>query len=273
MAFRVLVNHAHVYPATVNPNGTIDRLLQMLDACQIDQAVCFAPFAYQCDGKGIEPNSWLAGEVKKRSDRLIGFGTIDVRRPDTADQVRRLKNLGMRGIKLHPNAQTFDILSPQLFEVYAIAQDLGLFLSFHTGVHRSRLKDMVVLRFDEIAWNFPKLKYSMEHVGGYHFFHEALAVIFNHVPPPWEKDVVCNVFAGLASVFTQDQNRFWYLSDERLKELAAQVGVRQLIFGLDFPYNTEKQTNTGLETIRRLFTPAEQEQILGGNLRRELGID
>jgi predicted TIM-barrel fold metal-dependent hydrolase len=130
---------------------------------------------------------------------------------------------------------------------------------------------MVVLRFDEIAWNFPRLKFSMEHVGGYHFFHEALAVIFNHVPPPWETGV-CNVFAGLASVFTQERNRFWYLSDERLKELAAQVGVRQLIFGLDFPYNTEPETMKGLETIRSLFTPAEQEQILGGNLRRELGV-
>ena len=27
-----------------------------------------------------------------------------------------------------------------------------------------------------------------------------------------------------------------------------------------------------LKTIRELFTPSEQEQILGGNLRRELGL-
>jgi predicted TIM-barrel fold metal-dependent hydrolase len=271
MGFRMLVNHAHVMPASINPNGTIERLLGLMDACQIEQAVCFAPFAYQCDGKGIEHNSWLAGELKKHSDRLLGFGTIDFRRSDVGDQVRRCKNLGLRGLKLHPNGQGFDILSPQLFEVYDVAQGLGMFLSFHTGVHRSHLKDMVVLRFDEIAWNFPRLKFSMEHVGGYHFFHEALAVIFNHVPPPWETGV-CNVFAGLASVFTQERNRFWYLSNERLKELAAQVGVRQLIFGLDFPYNTEPETMKGLETIRSLFTPAEQEQILGDNLRRELGL-
>jgi predicted TIM-barrel fold metal-dependent hydrolase len=122
-----------------------------------------------------------------------------------------------------------------------------------------------------VAWTFPRLKFSLEHVGGYHFFNEALAVIFNHVPPPWEKGV-CNVFAGLASVFTPNHNRFWHLTDDRLLELAAQVGVRQLIFGLDFPYNLEEQTMTGLATIRRLFKPDEQAAILGGNLRRELGM-
>ena len=35
------------------------------------------------------------------------------------DQVRRIADLGLRGIKMHPNAQEFDILCPQAFEAYA----------------------------------------------------------------------------------------------------------------------------------------------------------
>src|SRR5207249_3256680 len=211
-----------------------------------------------------------ADELNRRP-RLAGFGTVDVRRDDVAAQVKQIADLGFKGIKLHPNAQEFDILSPKLFEVYAKAQELKLFITFHTGVHQSRLEMMRVLRFDEIAWNFPHLRFSMEHVGGYHFFNEALAVIFNHVPPPWAPDTKCNVFAGLTSIFTPDRNRFWYQGDERIKELKAQVGAQQLIFGLDFPYNLERETNTALETIRRLFDEKEQALILGGNLRRELG--
>ena len=65
----------------------------------------------------------------------------------------------------------------------------------------------------------------------------------------------------------------WYLGNDRIKELAAQVGVQQLIFGLDFPYNLEEATKTGLDTIRSLFPVHEQQLILGGNLRRELGLD
>lgn len=271
MSNRVFANHAHVFPEAINPDATIDRLLRMMDACEIEQAVCFAPFPHQAAGHGIEPNAWLAGALSDQP-RLIGFGTIDPTRDDTAAQVARCADLGMLGLKLHPNAQKFDILSDRPLDAYAEAQKRKLFLSFHTGVHRFRLLPTALLRFDEIAWKFPDLRFSLEHVGGYHFFNEALAVIFNHVPPPWEKGK-CNVFAGLTSVFTTDHNRFWHLSDERLLELAAQVGVEQLIFGLDFPYNLEKATSTGLETIRRLFDPAAQALILGGNLRRELGIE
>ena len=138
-----------------------------------------------------------------------------------------------------------------------------MFITFHTGVHRSPLLPTALLRFDEIAWKFPDLRYSLEHVGGYHFFNEALAVIFNHVPPPWEKGK-CNVFAGLTSVFVPDHLGFWYLGDERLRELVKEVGAEQVIFGLDFPYNDAKQTMQGIETVRRLFSPDQQELILGG---------
>ncbi len=271
MSIRVLANHAHVFPESINPNGSIDRLLRLLDACKIEQVVCFAPFPHQMDGKGIEPNEWLARSIEG-NPRLFGFGTVDPRRDDLAAQVRRIKELGLRGMKLHPNAQDFDILAPKILQVYGEAEAQNLFITFHSGVHRSRLRETAVKKFDEIPWQFPRLKFSMEHVGGYHFFNEALAVIFNHVPPPWETGV-CNVFAGLASVFTTDHNRFWYLSEERLKELAAQVGVRQLIFGLDFPYNLEDDTLLGMRTLSRLFTPEECAMILGGNLRRELGIE
>jgi predicted TIM-barrel fold metal-dependent hydrolase len=271
MSIRVLANHAHVFPASLNAQGTIDRLMSMLDACAIEQAVCFAPLPHQCVGKDLpDPNAWLAGELRAR-ERLMGFGTVDVRRTDVAAQVKHIRELGLYGIKLHPNAQEFDILSKPLFELYAEAERLGLFITFHTGVHQSRLEIMRVLRFDEIAWAFPNLRFSMEHVGGYHFFNEALAVLFNHVPPPWQPGK-CNVFAGMTSIFTPNHNRFWHLSDERILELAAQVGASQMIFGLDFPYNLEDETMTGLETIRRLFNAEDQALILGENLRRELKL-
>src|SRR5580693_3206514 len=103
MPSRMSVNHAHVFPASMNPQGTIDELLRLLDACEIEQAICFAPFPHQCDTNGIQPNQWLHGELSGR-DRLAAFGTLDMRRDDVADQVKRVADLGFKGLKMHPNA-------------------------------------------------------------------------------------------------------------------------------------------------------------------------
>ena len=47
---KIFANHAHVFPESVRPAGSIARLEQLLDTCRIDEAVCFAPFAYQLAG-------------------------------------------------------------------------------------------------------------------------------------------------------------------------------------------------------------------------------
>ena len=67
MSISILANHAHVFPPAVNPGATIDRLLKLLDTCQIAQAVCFAPFGLQMDGYSEPPNPWLAKELQSSS--------------------------------------------------------------------------------------------------------------------------------------------------------------------------------------------------------------
>ena len=130
-----------------------------------------------------------------------------------------------------------------------------------------------VTKFDEIAIQFPTLRMSLEHVGGYHFFNEALAVIFNNIPFPPVPGQRGRVYGGLTSCFTPHYVRFWYMSRERFEELLLQVGPEYLIFGLDFPYNLEENTRLALTTIKQMI-PLEsaRELVLGGNLRRELGI-
>ena len=268
----IFANHAHVFPREINEGATIERLLKLLDECGIERAVCFAPFAQQVAGFSEPRNRWLAKELKKH-DRLIGFGTIDFERADVKDQVREVADLGFRGLKLHPNIQQFDILSPRALEVYAAAEALKLFITFHTGVHHYRIDHYRVTKFDEVAYNFPELRMSLEHVGGYSFFNEALAVIFNNIPFPPIPGRKGYVFGGLTSVFTPDWVRFWYMPPERLKELLLQVGAEQLIFGLDFPYNLEENVKIALRAIEAGIPDEKQRaMVLGGNLREELRL-
>ncbi len=266
----ILAHHAHVFPGSTNPNGSIDRLLRLMDECGIARAVCFAPFAFQ--SPGIDPNAWLAQAIAGNA-RFRGFGTIDFTANDLPGQVRHIRELGLMGIKLHPNTQKFDILSKDAMQVYAAAQEQKLFVSFHTGVHHFRIKSYNVLGFDEIAHAFPDFRFSLEHVGGYHFFGDALAVLFNNIPFPPKPDHRPRVHGGLVSVFNRAKLPFWYLSPQQICDAIAQVGAEQLIFGLDFPYNLEEDTRMGIEVIRGLpIGEMQKAMILGGNLQRELGV-
>ena len=273
MTLRIFANHAHVFPASVNPEGTIERLLRMLDACGIEQAVCFAPFSNQLIGTGIDQNRWLAAELTGKS-RLVGFGTLNLKRDDIQSQVKQVADLGFRGLKMHPNVQEFDILCPAAMEAYAAAQELGLFITFHSGVHHYRIAHYEVLKFDEVAYQFPDLRFSLEHVGGYAFFNEALAVITNNIPFPPIPGREPRVYGGLTSIFTPDFIRMWYMPPERLRELIAQAGPERLIFGLDFPYNLEENTQLALRTLQSLGLSEDQlALILGKNLRSALRLE
>ena len=216
----IFANHAHVFPKEIRPEGTVEKLLELMDECGIGMAVCYPPFHDRFRESGFvgDPNDWLAEEIKG-NERLIGFGNIDFEKGNLAEQVDKIAALGFKGIKMHPPYQEFVIDGPEAFEVYARAEELGLFISFHSGMHWHRLRDNRVILFDEVAWNFPKLKFSMEHIGGYHFYREALAVMCNNSRNGG------GVYAGWTSVGThKGKDSVWALTDEEL----AKVSNREL---------------------------------------------
>lgn len=261
---KIYANHAHVFPKSVREDGTVDVLLRTMDDCGIEKAVTFAAFPSQLGPGDEEPNAALARRIRSE-DRLRAFGVIDFSRGDLEDQVEAIYQLGFPGIKLHPAYQHFRVDGEAACRVYAAAQERDLFLSFHTGIHWHRISDYNVLLFDEVAYRYRQLRFSMEHVGGYCFFHDAVAVMLNNgANPP-------RIYAGLTSVFDREENRFWFQSDERIRDLLWQTGEEASIFGLDFPYNSTEKIQAAIRHIRQMdISESAKEKILGGNLRRVL---
>lgn len=274
--FSIFANHAHLFPEKAKENAGKDALLRLMDECGIEKAVCFATFPEQIARAGLEcgANRWLYGEIKNEPS-LVGFGTIDFGTGNLKDQVKEIKELGFYGIKIHPAYQGVRVDSKELFEVYSQAEKEQLFISFHTGLHWHRICDYEMLLFDEVAWHFPKLKFSLEHVGGYSFFKEALLVMNNNS----RNDEGGAVYAGLTSVnteideFSNVRLGAWSLSDDEICTLIYQTGEKRSIFGLDFPYKNAEYTKTAIKRIKNLpISDGAKRGILGDNLREALGL-
>lgn len=260
---KIIANHAHVFQKIVRENGTIDNLKRVMDLCGIEKAVAFAPFHDHFCDDGNDPNTWLYNQIKN-DERLFGFGVINFNEKNLKSQVRQIHEFGLNGIKLHPAFQRFNIMCEKALEVYETAEELGLSVSFHTGVHWHRIKDYNMLLFDEVAYNFKKMKISLEHVGGYSFFKEGIAVMINNPE---------NTYAGLTSVFDREKNKFWYLGKPLVEDLLWQTGTGRSIFGLDFPYNHEDKIQDAIDTIQSFeISEEDKTKILGGNLLEFLSL-
>jgi len=230
MTIPIFAHHAHVYPKNERPEGSCDALLYVMDKCGIEKCVVFAPMPHRTSVQN--PNQWLSSQLRMHKDRLYGFGVVDIHADNIEEQILEIKDIGLIGIKLHPASQKFEIMSTQATRVYKTAEELGLPISFHTGIHFYRISSYNMLLYDEIAFHYPKLKFSMEHAGGYCFFKECIAVMLNNskngnMP-----------YAGLTSVCDHDTNKYWYLSDSQLNDLLWLTGDSHVIFGIDFPYNS-----------------------------------
>lgn len=267
----IFANHAHLFPAEIKQEGSIDSLKRLMDECGIDKCVAFACFhdRFKDDGFPGESNSWLYKTIKNEPD-IYGFGVVDFDAPDLKGQVKRIADFGFKGIKLHPPYQEFKIDGEKAFQVYEQAQEEGLFLSFHCGMHWHRLADTLPILYDEVAWNFQNLRFSLEHIGGYHFFNDALAIMCNNS----RGGVQPRVFAGWTTVSNRRGPGAWSLTDEQLETVIHQTGEERSIFGLDFPYNNADYIKADIERIRNLnISDTAKENILGKTLAKVLGIE
>lgn len=266
----IIANHAHVTPKEIREHGTIDDLKRLMDECGIDKAVCFAPFADRFEEAGFtcDPNEWLYKELKSQPD-LYGFGTVDFRAENLRDEVDRIADYGFKGIKLHPPYQEFNIAGDEAFQVYERAEELGLFISFHCGMHWHRLKDVRPILYDEVGWNFKNLRFSLEHIGGFHFFHESLAVLCNNS----REGIQPRVFAGWTTISDKNGIGGWTLTNEQLETVVKQIGEERNIFGLDFPFNNAEYTKYEIERFKSLnISDTAKENLLGGTMKKILGI-
>lgn len=272
MRKHIWANHAHVFPEKSKPGATIQDLKLLMEECGIEKAVCFTCFKEQYERSGLPGDSldWLYNEIKN-DNSLIGFGTVDFTRDDIEYQMDKMISYGFKGIKLHLAFQEENILSEKAQRVYKKAEKDGLFLSFHTGLHWHRIADYKVLLFDEVAWFYPELKFSMEHIGGYHFFRDALCVMCN-ASRNSENDTV---YAGWTTVKMGENGLpgAWSLTDDELRTVIHQTGNTRSIFGLDFPYNKADYVKEAIQRIENLNIPEEaKEGILGKNLRTALNM-
>ena len=69
----------------------------------------------------------------KKSKRAIHFASVHPFAPDVMDEIKRIKDLGFKGVKMHPEYQDFFVDDEKVFPVYAALAEANLISVFHAG--------------------------------------------------------------------------------------------------------------------------------------------
>lgn len=194
-------------------------------------------------------NNFIAEQCRLHPE-FIGFATMHQDYKDPEKEIERAIEMGLKGLKLHPDTQKVNMDDPQLMSIYEIIAG-RIPLIVHCGDYRypyshpSRLK--------KILRTFPDLVVDAAHMGGWSIFNQVVDIL------------------GEENCFFDMSSSLPFLGSRRTYELAKHYGTNRIMFGSDFPmWNPIEEYNA---FVSAPFTDDELENMLWHNCERFLGFE
>lgn len=216
IAQKALTNLATICKSPYFTNGTLADTKEKLHEWGVDAA--FAMNIATKPSQQTIVNNWAASID---DSMFYSFGSVHPDAPDALEELRRIKELGLYGVKLHPDYQGFLIDDPRLFPIYDAIAALELPVTFHTGwdplspnlVHASPKA------VAKVARQFPKLTIIAAHMGGMALYGEAEEYVAGQ-----------NIFIDTAMSARLCQ-------PEQFERLVSKHGSERVLFGSDCPWS------------------------------------
>ncbi len=242
---------------TVSKKISIDDYISQMDKFGINKAVIVSFNITTAYGIIMVTNDDIADFVSKYPDRFIGFACIDVPAPNAMDQLDyAISSLELKGVKLVPPVQKFDISDPQYDPLWKQMVDLNIPLWSHTG-HQVSTGGSVAkyghpMLIDELAMRHVDLRIIMGHMGT-PWFWEAWSVTLKH--PNVYVDI--SAHPDLYSYFPWDAFTKYNIENK-------------VLFASDHPLCHWNQILPAIEALS--ISKGFKNRILGKNAAKLLGI-
>lgn len=261
----IIDSHCHIYPdkiaakasaATGNfytlpmfCNGTVSELLSCGEKAGIDAFVVCSVATTPHQVHSI--NNFIAQAVNDNPGKIFGIGALHPDSEDIEGDIENLIELGLKGVKLHPDIQGFKLDYEGCLKIYEICEKKKLPVLIHTG--DKRYDNSNPDRLIPLLKAYPELTVIGAHFGGWSI---------------WEKAAqqLCN----MPNLYVDCSSSFYSLDDETAKELISAYGEDRVLFGSDYPmWEPEKE----LARLHSLYLGKEaEEKILYKNACRVFNI-
>jgi len=255
--------HCHIYPEKISRkavesvgefynlemhcDGTVNALLKQGE----EFSVCgYVVHSVAVDGAHVETiNNYISSECNLHKE-FHGFGTMHAEYPDKRKELERLKELGLKGLKIHPDTQHYNIDDRRMDEVYDFLSENKMPLMIHCGDYRYDFSHP--RRLVELLDRFPRLTVVGAHFGGWSVWDLALEYLK-------DKNCYLDTSSSIAMIGTV-----------RAQELIRLYGAERILFATDFPMWTLKDELAYFDKMT--LTDEERELIFYKNAEKILNI-
>jgi len=175
-------------------------------------------------------------------------------------ELRRLKNLEVKIIKLHPITQEFDIDDERVSKIVEEAGTLGMvvLIDAYTFFQKNNLEKLIYL-----ALRNRNTKFILAHMGGPEFLKFGF-LGFLRSTNSWFPDNMWFDISGTLIIFASSPYK------DELEWTMRTIGLKRILFGSDFPQFSVEQTIKALNKLN--LTKSERKLILYSNAKRLLQL-
>lgn len=277
--------HTHVFPAKIAAHalasiaikaathpyldGSLEGLRASMAESGVDKSVLLSVATNPL--KVINMNDLQIAGMEKGDPDLVWFGCCHPHCPQWKEELQRLADAGIKGIKLHPQYQGVAIDDPANLRILEKCGELGLVVVIHSGRETA---------FPGLHNSHPHLvRKAIRQVG-------PVKLVAAHMRALQECPEGAEVYGDLTNIcvdtsfslrhLTPGERGFYtqenmgILDSEDFVKLVRDLGADRVVFATDSPWRDQKQSVAGIRALN--LTEEEKELIFHKNAERLLNI-
>ena len=264
--YKIIDAHCHIYPDKIAKkaaeatcdfyeglgstlDGTVSTLSKEADIAGICH--CIVQSVATTPKQVSSINNFIASTVNESNGKFTGLGTLHPDSEDIEKDVSEIIDLGLKGVKLHPDIQKFKIDDYRMLKIYELCEG-KLPILVHTGDCRYDFSNPN--RMMPILDIYKNLTVIGAHFGGWSIWEEATEKLKNY-----------------KNFYVDCSSSLYAISPKKAKELINAYGTKRVLFGTDYPmWKPEEEIERFMQID---LTEREREDIFCNNAAKLFNIE
>lgn len=246
-------------------NGTAADLMRSMKEAGVDRSIVLPVVTNPEKTNHINRR---AAEINEKTEEtgIFSFGGMHPDTPDMKAEIRACDEMGLKGIKLHPDYYGVPIQDIRMKRLISEACEYGLIVITHAGMDIGLYPPVccTVEGILEVLSEVQPEKFVLAHMGGWMNWQEVTEKLAG-------KNICLDTAFSIGEIAWHDpahHKPYHMMPDAEFPEMVRAFGPDRILFATDSPWADQKDY---VERIRKMPLPeAEKEMIFSGNARRLL---